>query len=115
MQTDDRDTKLAASLAEVSNTAMTRKVVGALVAVSPALGYAIAWFHEWGYAQYFGYPTDLIHVDLRTLLSFWSVTVFGGLGLTVSLVLVTYIVPCVSSENSAPPSSGNSGTRDHQG
>ncbi|HEX9884939.1 MAG TPA: hypothetical protein VGA70_00550 [Longimicrobiales bacterium] len=76
-----------------STAGWTRAVWGGLAAMTPFVGYAVAWFHEWGYALYFGYPVELVQVDFRVLLSFWSLTVFGLLGIATAFMMLTYFVP----------------------
>ncbi len=39
-----------------------------LIAISPAIGYALAYVHELGYYHYFGIPTEIIKLDWTTIL-----------------------------------------------
>lgn len=41
-----------------------------VVAVIPLLGYATSYSYAWGQAHFYGYPRDLIRVDLSTALAF---------------------------------------------
>jgi len=71
-----------------------RRILGeaALLALATAAAYLLAFRYESGYASYFGIPTDLIAVDLRSLLLFGVgfVTLAVALLIAVNFLVMTF-------------------------
>jgi hypothetical protein len=47
-----------------------------LLAMAPAVALAAGYFFELGYANYYGFPQELIRVDLQTTIIAFSMSVF---------------------------------------